>query len=57
MDIIGTAVFYLSSARALQILCEKYEYTEQSGKIFGMTAGMFGISVIFGYAIAYGCFT
>lgn len=56
MDIIGTAIFYLSGIRALQILCEKYEYNEQTGKIFGMAAGMFGLSVIFGYAIAYGCY-
>jgi hypothetical protein len=55
-DIVGTGLFYLSSLRVVQILCEKHEIKEKSGFCFGGTVALYALSILFGYGIGFAFF-
>jgi hypothetical protein len=55
-DIIGTGLFYLSTLRLVQILCEKHEIKERVGLCFGAAIGLYALSILLGYAIGYSFF-
>ena len=54
-DVIGESVFYLASARMIQVISERHGH-EHTGRLFAIFAGLYGLSILLGYAIAYGCF-
>ncbi len=50
-DIIGTGLFYLSTLRLVQLMVEKHGLKERSGLCFGVTVGLYALSVLLGYVI------
>lgn len=55
-DIIGTGLFYLSSLRLVQMLCEKHELKHKAGLCFGLAIGLYALSILLGYAIGFAFF-
>lgn len=56
LDVIGQSLFYLTSVRVLQGICEKYETLEQTGRLFGVFVSLYALSLVIGYGISYGCY-
>lgn len=57
LDIIGESIFYLTGMRVVQVICEKHDSTEQTGRLFSVFAALYGLSIVLGYAISFGCYT
>ncbi len=53
-DIIGTALFYLTTLRIVQVMCDKHELKERTGLLFGVSAALYSFSILLGSAIGYG---
>lgn len=50
-DIVGTGLFYLSTLRVVQMMVEKHGLKEKAGLCFGVTIGLYALSVLLGYVI------
>ncbi len=56
LDIVGESVFYLTSLRVAQVVCENHGASEQSGRIFALLSSLYAFSIVLGYAISYGTY-
>lgn len=56
LDVIGQSLFYLTSIRVVQAICEKHNTIDQSGRLFAVFAALYAFSIVLGYAISYGCY-
>lgn len=52
-DIIGTGLFYLTSVRLVQILCDRHDLKNRVGLCYGCAVGLYVLSILLGYVIGY----
>ena len=55
-DVIGSSVFYLTSMRVIQVIGEKYQVGDKTGKLFAAFVVLYALSILVGYAISYKCY-
>jgi hypothetical protein len=56
LDVVGQSLFYLTSIRVIQVICEKHDASEQAGRLFAVFGGIYALSIVIGYGISYGCY-
>lgn len=52
LDVIGQALFYLTTIRLIQLVCEKNNSLGKSGRCLGVFSFIYGLSITIGYALA-----
>jgi hypothetical protein len=52
LDVIGQALFYLTTVRLIQLICEKNNCLEKAGRCLCVFPFIYGLSMTIGYALA-----